>query len=137
MEPLLATASRPAPTPELNLSGSIDLNNAMLQVVTSKAVATGTTFTIVQSGSGVTGTFDGLPEGSLVVAADGSEFIISYQADGGDAVVLTALGASPAVTGVRPATGPATGGTQVTITGQPGRCHGRRFRLSAGHQLPK
>ena len=31
------------------------------------------------------------PEGSVVTAADGSEFSISYQADGGDAVVLTAL----------------------------------------------
>jgi hypothetical protein len=102
---------------QINASGSIDLNNAMLQVVTSTAFDAGTTFKIVQSGSGVTGTFDGLPEGSRVAATNGSEFTISYQGDGGDAVVLTALGAAPAVTGVSPATGPTTGGTLVTITG--------------------
>jgi hypothetical protein len=102
---------------QINASGSIDLNNAMLQVVTSTAFAADTTFTIVQSGSGVTGTFDGLPQGSRVVATNGSEFTISYLADGGDAVVLTALGATPAITRLSPATGPTTGGTLVTITG--------------------
>ena len=68
----------------------------------------------------MTGTFNGLSQGSMVAAADGSEFSISYQADGGDAVVLTALATNstpPAVSGVGPATGPTTGGTQVTISG--------------------
>jgi hypothetical protein len=102
---------------QINASGSIEINNATLQVTTSTAFAAGTTFTIVQSGSGVTGTFNGLPQGSRILATNGSAFTISYQADGGDAVVLTALGATPAVTRVSPATGPTTGGTLVTITG--------------------
>ena len=105
---------------QLVVSGSIDLNDATLQVTTSAAFAAGTAFAIVQSGTGVTGTFNGLPQGSTVAAADGSEFSISYQADGGDAVVLTALGTNsmaPAVAGVGPTTGPTTGGTQVTISG--------------------
>ena len=100
---------------QLVVTGSIDLNNAALQVVPSTATAAGTTFTIVQSGSGVTGVFNGLLQGSVVTAADGSEFSISYQADGGDAVVLTAL--LPVVTRVSPSTGLAAGGTTVTITG--------------------
>ncbi len=100
---------------QLVVSGSIDLNDAILQVVPSTAIAAGTTFTIVQSGSGVTGVFNGLPQGSVVTAADGSQFAISYQADGGEAVVLTAV--LPVVTGVSPSTGPAPGGTTVTITG--------------------
>ncbi len=66
--------------------------NAAIQVTTSTAIAAGTTFTIVQSGGGVSGTFNGLAQGGLVVGADGSDFTISYQADGGKAVVLTALG---------------------------------------------
>jgi hypothetical protein len=102
---------------QLAVSGSIDLDNATLQVVTSTAVSAGTKFTIVQSVNGVTGAFDGLPEGSLVAAAGGSEFTISYHGDGGDAVVLTALGMAPDVTGVSPWTGPTTGGTDVTING--------------------
>ena len=105
---------------QLNVSGSIDLNDATLHVTTSIAVSAGATFTIVKSGGGVSGTFNGLTEGSLVVAADGSEFTISYRADGGKAVVLTARGIKstpPAVTGVSPAAGPTTGGTLVTITG--------------------
>jgi len=69
----------------------------------------------------VSGTFNGLAQGSLVVAANGSnEFTITYQADGGKAVVLTALGTKatpPAVNGVSPGAGPTTGGTLVTITG--------------------
>ncbi len=76
---------------QLVVSGSIDLNDATLQVTTTADFAAGTTFTIVQSGSGVTGTFNGLPGGSTVTAANGSEFSVSYQADGGDAVVLTAM----------------------------------------------
>ncbi len=105
---------------QLVVSGSIDLNNATLQVTTSTAFAAGTTFTIVQSGSGVTGTFNGLPQGSTFAAAGGSLFSISYQADGGDAVVLTAMATNPTpptVTAVAPATGPTTGGTPVTISG--------------------
>ncbi len=106
---------------QLDVSGSIDLNSATLQVITGQTFAVGTSFAIVESGAGVSGTFNGLPEGSSVVASNGSEFSISYQADGGKAVVLTALATNstppPAVTGVSPMAGPTTGGTLVTITG--------------------
>ncbi len=105
---------------QLDVSGSIDLNEAPLQVTANTALAAGTTLTIVQSGSGVTGTFRGLPEGSLIDSASGSVFSISYQADGGNAVVLTALATAltiPSVTGLTPAQGPIAGGTTVTITG--------------------
>ena len=105
---------------QLDVSGSIDLNEAPLQVTANTALAAGTTLPIVQSGSGVTGTFRGLPEGSLIDTASGSVFSISYQADGGNAVVLTALATVltiPSVTGLLPAQGPNAGGTQVSITG--------------------
>ena len=105
---------------QVDVSGSIDLNDAALQVITSVAVSTGETFVIVQTAGGVSGTFKGLLEGGLVVATNGSEFTISYRADGGDAVSLTALSTSPAVpvvTMVSPTTGPNSGGTLVTITG--------------------
>ncbi len=105
---------------QLGVTGSIDLDNAILQVTTRTLISAGTTFTIVQSADGVSGTFKGLLEGSVVVAGDGTAFTISYKVDGGEAVVLTALGTKspiPVVTGVSPATGPTTGGTLVTIAG--------------------
>ena len=94
---------------QIDVSGSIDLNDATLQVITTAAVSTGETFVIVQSADGVSGTFEGILEGGLVVATNGTEFTISYHADGGDAVLLTALSTSPAlpvVTVVSPTTGP-------------------------------
>ncbi len=105
---------------QLDVSGSINLNNATLQVAESTAVAAGSALTIVQGGSGVSGTFNGLPPGSVVVANDGSEYTISYRADNGLAVVLTALGIKsppPTVTSVSPAAGPTAGGMLETITG--------------------
>ena len=105
---------------QLDVSGSINLNDAALQVIPTASIAAGATFTIVQSGGGVSGIFDGLPDGGTVVASDGNEFTISYLADGGDAVVLTALGIKstpPVVTGLSPAAGSTTGGMLVTITG--------------------
>ena len=100
---------------QLDASGSIDLNEAPLQVTANTALAAGATLTIVQSVSGVTGTFRGLPEGGLIDTASGSVFSISYQADGGNAVVLTALATAltiPAVTGLTPAQGPSAAARQ-------------------------
>ncbi len=102
---------------QLDISGSINLNNAGLLVSASQSFAAGTQFTIVQSGKGVSGTFKGLPEGSTVFSENGSAFVISYRADGGDAVVLTTLTPAPVITGISPASGPAAGGTEVVIVG--------------------
>jgi hypothetical protein len=80
---------------QVDVTGPINLNDAPLQVTNNLLAAAGDTFTIVQTSGGVTGTFRGLPEGARVAASDGSLFTISYQGDGGKAVVLTAIPAAP------------------------------------------
>jgi hypothetical protein len=102
---------------QLAMNGTIDLNNATLLVASGNAATAGETFTIVQSGGGVNGTFNGLPEGALVVASDGSEFTISYRGHSGKAVVLTALGTKsnpPTGPGTNPPPGSTGGGTPGT-----------------------
>src|SRR5262249_17794973 len=82
---------------QLSITGSINLNGAPLEVTYLATSAVGTTFTIVHTTAGVSGTFSGLSEGATVAAADGTRFTISYQGNGGRDVVLTHLG-GPSVT---------------------------------------
>jgi hypothetical protein len=79
-------------------TGPIHLTNASLSLTHNTATAAGTTFIILQSAVGISGTFQGLGEGATVVAPDGTQFTISYQGDGGKEVVLTQL-SGPSVTG--------------------------------------
>jgi hypothetical protein len=76
---------------QVDVAGSINLGGATLKVTSRTAASAGTTFTIVESSAGVSGTFAGLSEGATIVASDGSKFRISYHGNGGKAVVLTAL----------------------------------------------
>jgi hypothetical protein len=92
---------------QLNVTGSIDLNSAALAVAYGASTAVGTTFTIVQTTAGVSGTFGGLSEGATVIASDGVQFRISYQGNGGNNVVLTQLTQAPVVP------------TQLVVTTQP------------------
>ena len=105
---------------QLDLPGAINLNGAHLEVTSNVAITAGMTFTILQAAGGVSGTFDGVAEGDVIIGSDLSQFTVSYQGDGGNAVVLTALGtnvAAPTITAISPAAGPTTGGTEVTIFG--------------------
>ena len=69
-------------------SGAVDLGGAMLHVTLGFVPANGQQFTIIvlQAGQGVSGAFDGLPEGGTFTV-DGSTIGISYA--GGSEVVLT------------------------------------------------
>jgi hypothetical protein len=89
---------------QFNVSGSLNLNGARLAVTYAASTPVGTTFTIVQTTVGVSGTFAGFSEGATVTAADGTQFRISYQGDGGKEVVLTQISVVP---------------TQLVITSQP------------------
>jgi hypothetical protein len=80
---------------QLNVAGSVNLNGAALAVTYSASTPVGTTFTIVQTTAGISGTFGGLSEGATVTAADGTQFRISYQGNGGKDVVLTQLTVIP------------------------------------------
>jgi autotransporter-associated beta strand protein len=77
----------------LNVAGTADLDSdggagSTLAVSVGFDAALGDTFTILHTTGGVAGTFQGLPEGSTVVAG-GVAFRISYLANGGNDVVLT------------------------------------------------
>jgi hypothetical protein len=74
---------------QTNVTGPINLNLAPLQITHAVATSVGEMFTIVHSTGGISGTFAGLPEGAAVAASDGTPYTISYQGNGGNAVVLT------------------------------------------------
>jgi autotransporter-associated beta strand protein len=73
---------------QLSVSGAVNLNNATLNVTLGFTPAIGTSFTILTTTDGVTGTFQGLPEGGTIVIA-GETFQITYAGNGGTDVVLT------------------------------------------------
>ena len=117
-----STARRRAPATASSTStarsnwGPCAFLNASLGFTPTK----GEQFTIVQSTAPVVGTFQGLPEGASLTIGN-TPFTISYAGGGGDDIVLTAgtpaVAAQPTVTGLSPSSGPAAGGTSVTITG--------------------
>jgi uncharacterized protein YkwD len=75
---------------QVNVSGPINLDGAALSVDCNTAIPAGASLVIVQASGGVSGTFNGLSEGATVLASDGSKFTISYKADSGHEVTLTA-----------------------------------------------
>ena len=105
---------------QLNVSGSADLGGSTLNTALGFTPANGETFTIIKSTSPIVGTFDGLPEGASLTIGN-TPFTISYHGGDGNDVLLTqgtaAAPAPPILTGINPNTGPAAGGTVVTITG--------------------
>ena len=104
---------------QLNVSGSVDLGGGALDASLGFTPANGEQFTIIKSTAPIVGAFGGFPEGSTVTI-NNTSFTISYHGGDGDDVVLTqgtAVAAGPTVTGISPNTGPAPGGTLVTITG--------------------
>jgi hypothetical protein len=92
----------------VNVSGTVNLTGADLDLVQFGTAPTTGTFTIIDNddADAVTGTFDGLAEGSLVAVNVGTDlapvagtiFRISYQGGDGNDVVLTAL--TQATTGI-------------------------------------
>jgi len=86
----------------LNVTGAVNLNNAHLSGSLIGAFNTSGVYTIIHTTAGVTGTFDGATEGSAVNIG-GHAFQISYAANGGDDVTLTAVAnGAPGLTGFGP-----------------------------------
>ncbi len=104
---------------QVNVTGSVNLNGALLDVSHIATTTPGTSFTIVQTTAGVTGQFSGLSEGAPMLAQDGTPFTISYQGNGGKNVVLTQSGVAtqPGQLGFSAASYSATeGGANAIIT---------------------
>lgn len=81
----------------LNVTGSTTLNGATLNLTFvggfQNAINAGDTFTILTAGSGLTGTFNSLPNGSVFMSNDGfAQFQINYT---GNSVVLTSAVPEP------------------------------------------
>ncbi len=102
---------------QLNVAGAVDLAEVSLDPSLGFTPASAEQFTIIKSTAPIVGTFQGLSEGAALTIGNTS-FTISYHGGDGDDVVLTqGTAAAPVVTGVSPNSGPAAGGTVVTITG--------------------
>ena len=102
---------------QLNVNGSVNLGGGALDASLGFTPANGEQFTIIKSTAPIVGTFAGLPEGASLTIGN-TAFTISYHGGNGDDVVLTqATASAPTVTGISPNSGPAPGGTLVTITG--------------------
>lgn len=108
---------------QLQVSGSVSLNGATLNLQPDFAASVGTAFLIlVNNGTGdIAGTFAGLPEGA-VFQAGGQYFSISYQAGSGNKnVVVTRVNPPGNLTGILSLPPTAVellgaGGTNVTYT---------------------
>lgn len=76
---------------QINVTGTVSLGNATLNVTTSFSPLSGNSFVIINNdgGDAVTGTFNGLAEGASLVVS-GNTFNISYVGGDGNDVVLTA-----------------------------------------------
>lgn len=72
---------------QLNVTGSVNLNSALLNVTLGYTPTTGSTFTIVQASGALIGTFNGLPNASTFTVG-GNHFRINY---GSNSVVLTVV----------------------------------------------
>ena len=76
---------------QIDVTGTVDINNATLNIDDTGFTATGgETFVLINNDAAdaVTGTFSGLPEGSLL-AVGGQMFLLSYAAGDGNDVVLS------------------------------------------------
>ena len=77
---------------QIDVTGTVDLNNATLNVDSTGFTATGTeTFVLINNDSAdaITGTFNGLPEGAAVTVG-GETFAVSYVGGDGNDVALSA-----------------------------------------------
>jgi hypothetical protein len=102
---------------QLNASGQVDLDGCDLDASLGFTPADGEQYTIIKSTVPIVGTFDGLPQGASLTIGN-TPFTISYHGgDGNDVVLTQTIAAAPVVTGISPTSGPAAGGTLVTITG--------------------
>lgn len=99
---------------QLNVTGTATLGGATLQVALPGNVSVGTVFTIIKTTAGVSGTFQGLPEGT-VFFVNGNRLQISYLANGAKDVTLTRIGAETMTTLVS-SQNPSVFGQSVTFT---------------------
>ena len=106
---------------QLNVSGSVNLEDTELQASLGFTPESGDKFTIIKSTSPIVGTFSGLDEGALFTIGN-KLFTITYHGGTGNDVVLnetrTVELVAPTVNEVIPSTGYESGGTIVTILGQ-------------------
>ena len=78
---------------QLNVTGTVGLGNANLQLNMPVVGVTNSQLTIINNDGtdAVTGTFTNLPEGATITAANGAKFKITYHGGTGNDVVLTQI----------------------------------------------
>jgi hypothetical protein len=105
---------------QINIEDESTLGGATLELIPGFTPAVGQTFTLIDStGTGITDTFAGLPEGAVFVRG-GLAFQITYHGgSGGDTVLTVVQPADPVITAssIAPGTGGQAGQTVITMTG--------------------
>jgi hypothetical protein len=107
------------PAHRLNVVGSVEINNAALNVVSlGKEAKPGDRFVIIDNDGTdpVLGAFAGLPEGSVITMPGGAKLQISYEGGDGNDVELTRLHAIPQFQN-RSVTSSVTEGSVATLSG--------------------
>ena len=81
---------------QLNVTGTVALNNALLRLTLGFTPPGGTVFTLINNdgADAVSGTFAGLPEGAILTT-NGVDFRVSYLGGTGNDVTLTVPGGAP------------------------------------------
>ena len=106
---------------QLDVKGSVSLATGTLSASLGFTPTSGENFTIIQCTAPIVGTFAGLPQGASVTIGE-VRLTINYDADGGDAVVLTqaATTSTPTLTGtttsLKSSANPSLPGQTVTFT---------------------
>ena len=94
---------------QLNVTGTVSLASAGLQVMAGGVGAVNSRYTIINNDAADSeiGIFNGLPEGATVTANNGTQYAISYQGGTGNDVVLTqiSLPTPPQLDGIQPLAG--------------------------------
>jgi hypothetical protein len=78
-------------------TSTVTITGSNLVVHVGTTLSIGQTFQILTVGSGspITGTFAGIPQGGTVTGSDGTVFTVSYTGGNGNDIVLTVLAAAP------------------------------------------
>ncbi len=107
--------------PQARVTGTVSLGNSILYLYLSSSLipSVGQTFTFIDNDGSdpISGTFNGLPEGSTITVSNAYPFRLSYFGGDGNDVTLTSLsGAQPTTTTLASSLSPSFPGQQITFT---------------------
>jgi PKD repeat protein len=122
---------------QVQASGPVGISGTTLQVTLDYTPAVGQSLTLIANGSGspVTGTFTGLPEGALLVVGN-VVFQVSYQGGTGNDVTLTVVGLATPTLNIPSQTGQEGQAVNLTLQNYTNDAQGGPLTFSMTGTLP-